>query len=63
MRGGIRSGAGRPVVRSAEKRVTMSCSVRPETIEGLKTLRERKVKIGRAVDLLVAELLITTKTE
>lgn len=60
-RGGARPGSGRHSLDKSEKRVSISLSVAPETVEGLDFLRERGYKPGRMfdeyVDKLVADML------
>lgn len=54
--GGTRTGAGRPVVRSAEKRVSVTMSVAPETEKKIKELRKKGIKIGKIVDDMIERM-------
>lgn len=55
-RGGVRPGAGRPTKSEAGARVTFSVMVSPITRQRITALRSIGVKIGEAVDDMVAQL-------
>lgn len=55
-RGGVRPGAGRPAKSKAGTRVTFSVMVSPITRQRITALRSIGVKIGEAVDDMVAQL-------
>lgn len=55
-RGGSRPGAGRPTKSKEGTRVTFSVMVSPVTRQRITTLRKLGVKIGEAVDEMIAQL-------
>ena len=62
MRGGKRQGAGRKAIHPADRRVTLSARVTPQTKEWLADMAaEQGVTIGRSIEELVASFMDEAK--